>query len=155
MRTVLQRIRGAIGTGLVWAFAWSAVGITPRWILGYKPDAPFPIIFGVFGFLAGVIFAALLALTAGNRRFDEMSLRRFAGWGAVGGAILSVFLVKALSLGVGDALLVAPTIAIACGISAAGSLAIARRAERGALTAGVADASVLSDAEQRKLLERD
>jgi hypothetical protein len=51
----------------------------------FKADAPFPLIFGVLGFIAGVIFSAILALTEGRRRFDQMSLPRFAVWGATGG----------------------------------------------------------------------
>ena len=89
MRNVMRRIRGAIGIGVIWAVAWSAMGWVPRLVLGYKPDAPFPIIFGVLGFLAGVIFSGVLALTEGRRRFDQMSLPRFAGWGALGGLLLS------------------------------------------------------------------
>lgn len=114
--------------GLAWAFAWSAVGALPRWVFGFNPDAPFPIIFGVFGFAAGVIFSGLLLLRERHRTFDEMSMPRFAGWGAVGGIALSALFARAVSLGLGDILAVAPTFAIAGAISAAGSLALARRA---------------------------
>jgi len=76
----LRRIRGAIGMGFIWGVAWSAVGILPRFIFGREFDAPFPIIFGVLGFVAGLTFSVLLMLTEGRRRFDEMSLPRFAAW---------------------------------------------------------------------------
>jgi hypothetical protein len=70
MRYWLRRVRGAIGIGFTWAAAWSIVGMVPRLVLGFKPDAPFPIIFGALGFIAGVTFSALVVLTQGRRRFD-------------------------------------------------------------------------------------
>lgn len=81
----LRRIRGAIGMGFTWAAAWFAVGLVPRWVLGFNADAPFPLVFGVLGFIAGVTFSGLLMLTEGRRRFDQMTLSRFAAWGAMGG----------------------------------------------------------------------
>jgi hypothetical protein len=96
----------------------------------FEADAPFPLVFGVIGFIAGIMFAALLALTEGRRRFDQMSLPRFAGWGAVGGLLLSALFAKFASLGLGDVLAIAPTFALACAVCASGSLAVARRAVR-------------------------
>lgn len=130
MRNSLRRIRGAIGLGLTWAVAWSAAGMVPRWILGFHPDAPFPLIFGVLGFVAGFTFAGLLALTHGRRTFDQMTLPRFAVWGAVGGLLLTALFARIASLGWGDALAIAPTFAIASAACASGSLALARRAMR-------------------------
>lgn len=125
----LRRIRGAIGMGLLWAVAWSAVGAVPRWILGINTDAPIPLLLGVFGFFAGVIFAGVLMLTEGRRKFDEMTLPRFAGWGATGGLLLSALVAKPLSLGWGDLMALAPTLAAACALCASGSLALAKRAQ--------------------------
>ena len=128
MRTWGRRIRGTIGMGVTWAVAWSAVGTIPRWVLGFNPDAPFPLIFGVLGFAAGVAFSALLILAERRRGFDQMSVRRFAGWGAVGGLLLSALFAKAASLDWGDVLAIVPTFALASAVCAAGSLALARRA---------------------------
>ena len=128
MRGLLRRVRGAFGIGVIWAVAWSLVGQLPRFVLGYTPDAPFPLIFGVIGFLAGVIFSVVLALTEGRRRFDQMSIKRFAGWGAVGGVLLSGVWTRIASLELGDVLMIVPTFAAACAVCAAGSLALARRA---------------------------
>jgi hypothetical protein len=127
----LRRIRGAIGMGVTWAAAWSAVGLVPRWVLGFNPDAPFPIVFGVLGFLAGVTFSGLLVLAESRRRFDQMSLPRFAGWGALSGLVLSILFVEAASLGWGDVAALAPTFVVASAACASGSLAVARRADRG------------------------
>ena len=134
MRTLLRRIRGAIGMGVTWAAAWSVAGLVPRWLLGINPDAPFPLIFAVLGFVAGVTFSGLLMLTAGRRRFDQMSLPRFAGWGAIGGLLLSALFARGASLGWRDVLAVAPTFALASAVCASGSLALARRASRRELT---------------------
>src|SRR5262249_50752174 len=122
MHNWLRRVRGAIGMGFTWAVAWSAVGMVPRWVLGFNPDAPFPLIFVCFGFIAGLTFSSVLVLTEGRRRFDQMSLPRFAGWGAVGGVLLSAVFAKAASLGVKDVLAVVPAFAAACAVCASGSL---------------------------------
>jgi peptidoglycan/LPS O-acetylase OafA/YrhL len=126
----LRRIRGAIGMGFTWGAAWAAAGIVLAVVTRFQADAPFPLVFGVLGFFAGVVFSALLALTEGRRRWDQMSLPRFAGWGAVGGLLFSALFAGAASLGWGDLLVVAPTFAFACAVCASGSLAVARRAVR-------------------------
>jgi hypothetical protein len=150
----LRRIRGAIGIGVTWAAAWALVGSVPRWLFGFNTDAPFPLIFGVLGFVAGVIFSGLLMLTEGRRGFDQLTLPRFATWGAVGGVLLSAIFTRAASLGFGDVLAIVPTFAIACAACASGSLALARRARMRELpdsrahTAG----TELTDYEKRRLL---
>ena len=136
MRTWLRRIRGAIGMGVLWAAVWFAAGSVPRWVFGVNTDAPLPLVFGLFGLIAGMVFSAVLALTEGRRSFDEMSLPRFAGWAAVSGLLLSALFAKAGSLGWGDVLALAPTLAVASAVSAAGSLAMARRAARQELPDG-------------------
>ena len=130
MRNLLRRVRGAIGMGLTWGVAWAAVGTLPRWVFGINADAPFPIVFGVLGFLAGMTFSVVLALTEGRRSFEQMSLARFATWGALGGFVLSALFARAASLGLGDVLVVVPTFALASAACASGSLALARRATR-------------------------
>jgi hypothetical protein len=150
----LGRIRGAIGMGFTWGAACFAVGTVPRWVFGVNTDVPIPLVFGVFGFIAGVTFCGLLVLTEGRRGFDQMSLRRFAVWGAMGGLLLSALWAKAASLGWGDALAVAPTFALASAICASGSLALARRAARRELPdiRGDTAEAELTDHEKRKLL---
>ena len=150
----LRRIRGAIGMGFIWGAAWAGAGFVLAVVTGFKADAPFPLIFGVLGFVAGVIFSAFLALTEGRRRFDQMSLPRFAAWGATGGIVLSAVFAKAASLEWGDVILIAPTFAVACAVCASGSLAVARRAIRAELPdvrGDIADAE-LAEHEKRKLI---
>jgi len=154
MRTWLRRIRGAIGIGVLWAAVWFAAGSVPRWVFGVNTDAPLPLIFGVFGLAAGMVFSAVLALTEGRRSIDEMSLPRFAGWGAIGGLVLSALVAKVGSLGWGDVLALAPTLAVASAVSAAGSLAMARRAAKPELpdARGNTAEVELTDHEKGKLL---
>jgi len=126
----LRRIRGAIGMGITWAAALFVVGSVPRWVFGVNTDVPIPLVFGVFGFIAGVTFSALLMLTEGRRSFDQMSIRRFAGWGAITGLLLSALWANVVSLPWGEALAIAPVFALASAACASGSLAMARRAVR-------------------------
>ena len=140
-----RRIRGAIGMGLTWAAAWFGAGMIMLLALllgtgSTGADVPYPLGFGAFGFVAGVAFSGILGIAEGRRRFDEMSLPRFAVWGAVGGVVLStVFVVVALS---GDPaflwnlVVLAPLFAVAGASSAAGALAVARKAENLEITRG-------------------
>jgi hypothetical protein len=139
-----RRIRGAIGLGLTWGFAWFAAGMILLVIVGPNAaDVPFPLFFGLLGFLAGVTFAGILGLAEGRRRFDEMSIPRFALWGGVGGLVLAT--VMSVLLGGGVFPVLAPIFALAGAGCAAGSLALARVAENAQLSgAGRAE---LDDAE--------
>ena len=153
MRKWLRRIRGAIGMGFTWGAAWFAAGSVPRWVFGFNADVPFPLVFGVLGFIAGLTFSGLVVLTEGSRRFDQISLPRFAAWGAVGGLLLSALFAKAASLGWGDVLAIAPTFALASAVCASGSLAVARRALREELPDIREDTvAELNDGEKRQRL---
>lgn len=130
MNKWLRRIRGAVGMGLVWAAAWFGAGIMLLLVVG--PDAvdvPFPLGFGLFGFLAGATFSLILGAVEGRRGFDQLSLPRFASWGAVGGLLLSGIFVVAAGLGGGALVVLGPVFAVASAASATGSLALARKAE--------------------------
>ena len=130
MRMGARLIRGAVGMGVTWAAVWSVAGALPRWVFGVETDAPLPIVFGVLGFLAGVVFAAVLAVTDGRRRFEQMSLARFAMWGAAGGLLLAAVIAKTASLPWAELIALAPTLAVASAACASGSLALAKRATR-------------------------
>ncbi|HXQ77538.1 MAG TPA: hypothetical protein VN797_04995, partial [Gemmatimonadaceae bacterium] len=112
-----------------------------------------PLIFAVIGFFAGVIFSAVLSQTERGRELDQLSLPRFAGWGAISGFLLSALFARAASLGMGDAFAIVPTFTVACAACASGSLALARRAERRQLPDSRADAAraELANQEKRKL----
>jgi Uma2 family endonuclease len=130
MKMWLRRIRGAIGMGFTWALAWFIAGMVPRWVLGINADVPFPLVFGVLGFLAGVTFSGVILVTERRRSFDQISIPRFAAWGALGGLLLSAVFSRMASLGWADVMMIAPTFALSSALCASGSLAIARRAMR-------------------------
>ncbi len=139
MEKWLRRARGAIGMGLTWAAAWFGAGMLM--MLGFLlltgstgADVPYPLGFGAFGFVAGVTFSGVLGIVEGRRRFDQMSLARFAGWGAVGGFLLSAIFVVVVALVedpafLGNLVVLGPVFSAAGAGSAAGVLVLARRAE--------------------------
>jgi hypothetical protein len=126
---LLRLLRGALGMGVTWALGWFGAGMLLRPILGVgTDDVPLPIVFGMIGFFSGVTFSGVLGLVGGGRRFEEMSLGRFAAWGAAGG--LLVFGILAVTAGPGgEPLVLAPILALAGAGSAAGTLSLARKAE--------------------------
>ncbi len=130
MKNWLRRVRGAIGTGLTWAVAWGALGFIPRWGLGIEGDLPFGILFAGLGFFSGLTFSVLLVLTEGRRRFDQMSLRRFAALGAAGGLVLGALFAATGSASLVDLLVIPAAFAVVCATSASGSLTLARWAAR-------------------------
>lgn len=137
MKTWLKRIRGVVGMALTWAVAGGAIGalITLGFVVrtGSRPDAPFPIMLGALGFVAGVLFSGVLMLVEGRRRFDQMSIPRFAAWGAGVGFALSGAFFLAVSRGDPGFLkyfiAVGPVVSLAVAGCAAGSLALARKAQ--------------------------
>ena len=159
MKKWLKRIRGALGMGLTWAIAWFGFGI----ILGLVffgatinaelfANASF---FPVVGFIGGTAFSGVLGIAERRRRFDEMSLPRFAFWGALGALLLSgVLTATGMLISVTAGIVefgVLPLLAAGC---ASGSLALARRADDRELLehgADVADIG-LTEEEKRELL---
>jgi hypothetical protein len=101
---------------------------------GFDSDLPFALIFAPLGFATGVIFSGILVAIERRRGFDRISLSRFAGWGAMSGLLLSGIIVAAAALRGdswwGEFLLFGPPLALSGAASAAGSLALARRAGR-------------------------
>lgn len=136
----LKRIRGAIGMGLTWAAGWVPVGAVTGLITGVVLDlvplgriaGNYALMFGVLGFVGGTIFSAVLRVTEGRRSFSQLSLPRFAAWGALGGLTLGGIAVTAGLLGSGFTILGAAIggVAMLLGAgSAVGTLIIARAAD--------------------------
>jgi hypothetical protein len=130
-------------------------------VSSFDIDLPFPLLFAPLGFFSGIIFSGILVLVEGGRGLDRMSLSRFAGWGAVSGLLLTgIFVVGAALRGAalwGEFLLFGPGLAIAGAVCAAGSLALARRAERRELRGPGGDPAEakLTEDKKRELLGRD
>jgi len=95
-----RRIRGAIGMGLTWAAGWALAGLLIGVTSTLLPGLPWDAFFEVFdaplpalaipGFCGGVLFSMVLGIAGRRRRFEELSLPRFAAWGAMGGVLLSL-----------------------------------------------------------------
>jgi len=88
MKGFLGRLRGVIKTGLLWA-AFFVAYFSFREILGGRAESlwigiPF---FAGFGFIMGGAFAGILSLTERHRTLQDLSLRRVALWGALGGLV--------------------------------------------------------------------
>jgi drug/metabolite transporter (DMT)-like permease len=137
----LRRIRGAVGMGLTWAIGWTVAGMAGAMAV-YMLFPGLPDVFDVWipvfaypGFLAGVGFSLVLRVAEGRHTFEELSLPRFAAWGALGGLLLGAFL-TAMAFGeVPTAALAAitGTTTLLSAASAAGSLALARTSDDRAL----------------------
>ena len=152
MKKWMRRIRGAVGMGLTWAAAWFGGGALIGLVGGVGAVA-LAISLAQMGFVGGVIFSTLLGILEGRRRFDEMSLRVFAGiGGTVGGLLIVLFFAGGpFSLG---GLAMTSLVALLSAGSAAGSLALARRADDGELLDAGADVPDigLTEEEKRELL---
>lgn len=155
-----RRIRAAIGMGLTWGAVWFAAGILLARVPGFYSDLPFALLFAPLGFVTGIIFFGILVGIEGRRRFDHLSLSRFAAWGAASGLLLSgIFVIGAALRGQAlwaEFLVFGPPLTIAGAVCAVGSLAMARRAERQELHRHRGDQAEaeLTEDEKRKLLGR-
>jgi hypothetical protein len=139
-----------IGTGLTWALGWAVAGVligVSSVLLPWLPwdgffrifDAPLPAL-AVPGFFGGMLFSVVLGVAGRTKRFHELSLPRFAAWGAAGGLLLSLLPAALVLLGLASveggslgiwqltAVIVAP-LTLLSAASAAGSLVLARKSE--------------------------
>jgi len=127
MRQLLKRLRGIVGTGLTWAVGCVALmaGITAfgGWWDEFFNEIP---IYATFGFIMGSAFAGILSLTERHRRLGDLSLRRVALWGALGGLVF----LGGFSLLYGPPNLVSWLVmtSLSAGL-ASGSVALAKRAD--------------------------
>lgn len=174
MKKWLRRIRGAVGMGLTWAAGWALAGVligVTSILLPFLPwdwflkvfDAPLPAL-AIPGFFGGVFFSTVLGLAGRDRRFRDLSLPRFAAWGAVGGLLLTLFPFALVAMGLASlnagaspwkiiAAIVGPFTLLSA-VSASITLMVARKAEgRESLAASEDVAEVgLAEGEAQELL---
>jgi hypothetical protein len=127
--------------GLIWAVAWAPVGLLIGEIVDPdgSMDEPWVLVGTLPGFIGGVIFSVVLGIAARNRRFDQLSISRFGAWGAVAGLLVGMlpFVLGSVNptLPTWLPFLIVGSITGMSALSAAGSLALARMAEKRALPA--------------------
>lgn len=155
----LRRIRAILVMGVIWAIGGIGVGGLIELVDNVLPAAHgftrlvdmWPQTLAILAFPHGVVFAILLGVLRGHRRFEELSLPQFAAWGALAGVALGAV---AMALGAGIGFVAMTTLLSAVG--GATSLQVARMAERrGLLGAAAPDARTeLADGRTRELLGR-
>ena len=138
MKQFLRRLRGVIKTGLTWAVGWAglygafllaawAFGAEAQWELGPVLRLLFNV--GTYGFLAGSTFGVVLSVLERHKSLEEITLRRIALWGGLGG--LAVVTMLSVLYGTLVFTYLTPVILYTLlGIgSATGTVALARRGE--------------------------
>ena len=109
--------------------------------------------------MAAAGFAGVLGLIGRSRRFDQMSLPRFAAWGGAAGVGFSLLFVSAVSLlAEGPSFfsnlpLLAAVFGTAGAGSASGMLALARAAEDDAVLEDAESAALLAEGDASRLPE--
>jgi hypothetical protein len=150
--------------GLTWAVAHFGVGVVValvNWQFGVDAFgnglawvAYNSLLSAATGFVGGTAFSVVLGIAEGRRRFDQMSLPRFAIWGAVGGAVVAGALTVTSRWGTPSLLANLGILSLLGAGCAAGSLALARVSDdRELLDASAEAADVgLTEGEVKELL---
>ena len=131
MPTWFKRVRATLGMGLLWAAGGMGVGgvielldnVLPGGLAMASRVDMWPQTLAIPGFIGGVLFAVVLMIAARVQRFDELSMPRFAAWGAVAGLALGV-----IAMAIGAPVMFLGIMSLAGTVAGAGSLLIARRA---------------------------
>jgi MFS family permease len=160
MKKWLRRIRGAVLMGLTWAVVWAPVGLLIGMIVDPDGSMDEPwVLVGTFpGFLGGVAFAVVLGIVGRRRRFTELSLSRFAAWGAAAGLLVGALWLFVVLLSDPPRwslnAVVVGSLTLLSAVSATASLAVARMAEKRHLPGGGANAADegLTEGEAQELL---
>lgn len=97
MKTLLRRLRGALGVAVTWAIGWGVVMFVIGTVISIvDPPSIDPgeepwrlaLIVAPVGAISGAVFALVFAVAERHRRLHDLSGWRAAAWGAIGGAAL-------------------------------------------------------------------
>ena len=130
-----RRIKAALGMGLLWALGWGAIGGLMELLANFIPRLNVvdmwiqPFVIG--GFVAGAFFSLVLGVAARRRKFEELSIGRFAAWGALGGLLAGI----APTALFGPSMVIVPLVVLSAA-SAAATLGIARGGKQPQLAEG-------------------
>jgi hypothetical protein len=139
MKKWWKRARATIGLGLLWALGGVGIAGVLELLDNISPAMHpltrivdmWPQVLAILGFLCGTLFGIVLGIASARRRFDELSLPWFAVWGALAGLSVGTLL--------GAPLPIVGVVTLMSAIGGAGSLTLARRAERRELIEAGAD----------------
>src|SRR6188472_462376 len=97
MKKWMSGIRGSMLMIVLWVVGWGLGfgGIMELIDPDGKIQDVWPTLLAIPGFIGGVIFSALLAIVERRRSFDDVSLVRFAFWGAVTGVAIGLLTIPA------------------------------------------------------------
>lgn len=93
----MSGIRGSIFMTVLWVIGWGLGfgGIMEVVDPDGKIQDVWLTVLAVPGFIGGVIFSVLLAIAERGRRFDQISLLRFAIWGGLTGVVIGLLTIPA------------------------------------------------------------
>ena len=129
MKGFLRRLRGVIKTGLIGAAGFGAALSGFFALTGHVDATLFALPYTAFaGFLVGGVSAGIFSLTERHRRLEDLSLRRVALWGAMGGSLVTVAF-NLVTVGFVDWPAVLTITLLSAGVSS-GSVALAKRADK-------------------------
>jgi len=161
VKRFIKRIRGILGTGITWAIGWGATFVGLRLVLspGHFTGLAALAVSGMgFGFVAGSSFAVILSITERRRSLHQLSLRRVALWGGIGGAMLALLAApRVIGAGLPLNVLVSAYL-IPLGLTgllgagfAAGSVAIARKGDQSLIEG---DGGSVPSLEEERMVEK-
>jgi membrane associated rhomboid family serine protease len=98
---ILRRIRGLMGTALIWAMLWSLVGaaLAIYNLIREGPERPgielqyiawVAVFYGAWGAISGAMFALVLAAAERRRSLNDLSMLRFTIWGSLAAVALPI-----------------------------------------------------------------
>ena len=133
MTKLLKRIRAVVLMGVMWAVAWLPIGPLIGFIVDRdgSMDEPWIAVGALPGLLGGMAFSIVLLIAERRHRFDALTMPRVTAWGALGGLLVGL-----APFVLGDRggrpfemwlLLIPISITVMGALSAAGSLALAKR----------------------------
>ena len=97
MKKWMTGIRGSVLMVVLWVIGWGLGfgGIMEVVDPDGKIQDVWPTVLAVPGLIGGVLFSGMLALGESGRSFDQISLVRFALWGAATGIVLGLLTIPA------------------------------------------------------------
>ena len=97
MKKWMSGIRGSVLMIVLWVISWGVGfgGIMEMVDPNGEIQDVWPTLLAIPGFIGGVVFSMLLVIAERGHGFDEISLARFALWGAVTGLVLGVLTIPA------------------------------------------------------------